>query len=973
VYWGLAKLPFHVSAENVGILTARTQELIDEFSPKDIAGTLWSLGRIFDRSQATYDANNNHHHHHHLSHPHHQRQEQGQLHQQRHLQISTNRTSLIDTVLQQIHKDSVEAPGQVHYPLAGHNHEAVVGALQSRALSTLATFNSQDIANSMWGLARLATTPEPRFFQAIQDRAEELLLPNKALAQSHRVVAKRAVNVTANGTLETTTRDGGEEIAEKADLNGFSPSELAALFWAFGALETRPRPSTAVAMWQQLEVESMAGRLDAIGLVNILWAGARIQVPPGPLVLKRLAEKVPELTEQGVSNALWALAKQRGNESLGIGIGTGDTEDVEEAEEALPSKQEGKNPAASMLASENVDPRTISDNGKTGDAQTMEEGAEETQAREVLVAALLDQAVRISEEFTPQGLASVVWSMARLRCGPHYLEALLLQADVDTLSKLSPQGMSNVIWALARVKSRNRNIVDTVVRQTGRQISRLNAQELTILTWALARLRYSASHSILSSLESQAIDVIPKCTPQACTVLLWGFARMAHSPAPEFFRVYEEFCSKQAPYYNAQGISNTLWAMASLSIEPSPGLIEAFVPRAVLHLKRFSSDGLVQLFLSLARFGSSFDSRHHLQKLIRGTGECLEEGWFVGLNLKNLAAILLALARLKVSPQAQDKKKISGKAKEGTSGGDSSGTGTSTNASVSETAQPSEDHIKEVTFLAEKVQKRVLEVVQNGTHAQTLSFFDARTAPNIVWALATLKPPEAGKVAAMLVERLLAPGWPHYIGPGARAGREESYGQSSDSQQPQLHRQGQHTGSSSDTLRQPPPYPSNTRGGQSPHLRNPPSHQGGRHLSVHSNTNAYYSSAAETQPHFPPPTVLLGVKGVTKVLLSLAQLSATVNERSLRFLESTVSLHLDDLTCDQATDALWALSRLQAASDTLPPETRSAQEEISAQREMSGDKAHHQHRVQVDAELVGRLRQRVLTLFADDNDRCHVY
>lgn len=198
--------------------------------------------------------------------------------------------------------------------------------------------------------------------------------------------------------------------------------------------------------------------------------------------------------------------------------------------------------------------------------------------------------MKISGDFTAQGLSSVVWSLAHLRTRSHYLEALLLQARpsgwkifmkfycslnfwffAGVFDYLSGQGISNILWALARVHSRyplygigfsilNRCFLDRhlelvafLFKNFENKVENLKAQELTILIWATARLHYTPEPSALKVAEKRAMSILPTCNPQACTVMLWGFAKLSHVPSHQFMETYQHVCAHQAEKYNSQG------------------------------------------------------------------------------------------------------------------------------------------------------------------------------------------------------------------------------------------------------------------------------------------------------------------------------------------------------------------------------------------------------------------------------------
>ena len=143
----------------------------------------------------------------------------------------------------------------------------LVQKLMAKAASIPQRFQPQNVANTVWALAKMGVTPEAGLLRAMQGRA---------------------------------TAVAGE----------FDPQEVANTVWALAMMGVTPDEKLLRAM--QGRATAVAGEFTPQNVANTVWALATMGVTPEAGLLRamqgRATEVAGEFNPQAVANTVWALA-----------------------------------------------------------------------------------------------------------------------------------------------------------------------------------------------------------------------------------------------------------------------------------------------------------------------------------------------------------------------------------------------------------------------------------------------------------------------------------------------------------------------------------------------------------------------------------------------------------------------------------------------------------------------------------------
>ncbi|CAE8588630.1 unnamed protein product [Polarella glacialis] len=300
-------------------------------------------------------------------------------------------------------------------------------ALEMAAARRLAEFEPQGLANLAWALASLQA-------------GSGLLLEAMAAAGIHRRLGRFkpqelsnlgwAVAKHGDGQFAHILRAVAREAAHR-DPAGFAPQELSSLAWALASFEEHllasgasPSASDLLRPLAAAAAEKVAD-LSAQGLANLAWACARLEVRDEKL-LRGLAResnaKIYEMKPQEVANSAWGFATLR-----------------------------------------------------LDDTQFFD--------------ALGDYVLARVDRMSTQDLSQVAWSFATLGFTGSNSEELLVQiaaAARPRLLEFSPRDLSNFLWAYATLDLDPPQLFHEVDASAFERLGELDLQDLAKLTWALA-------------------------------------------------------------------------------------------------------------------------------------------------------------------------------------------------------------------------------------------------------------------------------------------------------------------------------------------------------------------------------------------------------------------------------------------------------------------------------------------------------
>jgi hypothetical protein len=222
-------------------------------------------------------------------------------------------------------------------------------------------------------------------------------------------------------------------------------------------------------------VDRMAGEMSMQGVSNVLWALARLDYPADEALLEALAARAgsqaASAEPKNLSTTLWALAVL------------------------------GHKPRSKLLKSISERALAVAHDFRSPDVVNML-WAYARWARYLppsdrptpVVQAMLDQAVSTMQSYTPYQLANLSWSLAMLDCppAPRVLE-YVLQTVASEPSKLDGTALTHVLWAYGVMGSPHNGAssdFSKLLRESGRragagQVGRTGAAGVL---WACGRL-----------------------------------------------------------------------------------------------------------------------------------------------------------------------------------------------------------------------------------------------------------------------------------------------------------------------------------------------------------------------------------------------------------------------------------------------------------------------------------------------------
>ncbi|WP_163373219.1 DUF1601 domain-containing protein, partial [Endozoicomonas acroporae] len=237
------------------------------------------------------------------------------------------------------------------------------------------------------------------------------------------------------------------------------------------------------------------------------------------------------------------------------------------------------------------------------------------------LAALLSHVNAQKPDFKPQGIANLLWAMAKLvdngqerTPGLKGTVAALLPLVIVQKDQFNAQGIANLLWALAKLVDNGQDrtpdineAVAALLPLLKAQEVQFNVQDIAILLWALAKLGDNGLEWTPGLNEAVAV-LLPQVNaqkanykPQAITNLLWAMAKLVDNGLEQTPELKEAVAAllphvnAQKDQFNEQGIANLLWATAKLGelveLNVATSTFESLVCRISENLQ-FSQEGI---------------------------------------------------------------------------------------------------------------------------------------------------------------------------------------------------------------------------------------------------------------------------------------------------------------------------------------------------------------------------------------------
>ena len=496
--------------------------------------------------------------------------------------------------------------GLLQLDQGGLANGALTALLQQvvQVASHQAGFTPQGVANLLWALAKLVENGLLKLDQGgLSNEALTALLPQVVQVESHQA--------------------------------GFKPQEIAYLLWALAKL-----------------VENGLLQLDQDGLANEAVTALLPQVVQVAQGESHRAGFIP----QHIANLLWALAKLMENGQLQLDRGGLANEAVTAL---LPQVVQVASHQAGFI------PQHIA-NLLWALAKLVENGLlnlDQGDLANGAVTALLLQVVQVAQVeshqagFTPQGVANLLWALAKLvgngllkldqgGLANEAVTALLPQVVQEShQAGFTPQGVASLLWALAKLMENgllqldrgglaNRAVTALLpqVVQESHQAG-FTPQGVANLLWALAKLvengllkldQGGLANEAVTALLPQVVQESHQArfTPQGVANLLWALAKLvengllqldqgglANEALKALLPQVVQVASHEAGF-KPQEIANLLWALAKLVENGllqldqgglANGAVTALLPQVASHQAGFKPQEIANLLWALAK------------------------------------------------------------------------------------------------------------------------------------------------------------------------------------------------------------------------------------------------------------------------------------------------------------------------------------------------------------------------------------
>jgi hypothetical protein len=229
------------------------------------------------------------------------------------------------------------------------------------------------------------------------------------------------------------------------------------------------------------------------------------------------------------------------------------------------------------------------------------------------VSALLDAAVRLAGEFSPQQASNALWAVAVLReadaraVDRRRAGALAAAAGAKAPTFVEAQHAVNCLWAVAKLElAPDAPCVAPLVATAARLAPTFNAQDAANSLWAAASLGRAQPAEQVRVLAGAAVRLAPIFSPQQAANALWAAATLGLGGEGA---ALADAAARLAPEFSAQAAANALWAAASLGLAaadtPRSRALVAAAQRAAGAFTADQADSVLQAHFAGARLGEA--------------------------------------------------------------------------------------------------------------------------------------------------------------------------------------------------------------------------------------------------------------------------------------------------------------------------------------------------------------------------------
>jgi len=241
-------------------------------------------------------------------------------------------------------------------------------------------------------------------------------------------------------------------------------------------------------------------------------------------------------------------------------------------------------------------------------------------------------------EFKPQELANMCWSLAKIPFEPGRAVLALAGQHIAAqrpLHDFEAQHLSNILWAWAKLGESNAGALDKMAAELlARGIAGFKTQDTANCLWALGSLLYK-NNALLSSMVAQ-IDraQLQRFKPQELSNTAWSLARLQVADAALWDDLVAEMATRDLHTFKAQELSNFVWALAILHI-PARTLLDLVAS----HVRHRGFAGFLPRHVSIITWSYASAGSDNTLLFKTVAAHCARQGMsgFDPQNLSNLA------------------------------------------------------------------------------------------------------------------------------------------------------------------------------------------------------------------------------------------------------------------------------------------------------------------------------------------------
>jgi len=196
-------------------------------------------------------------------------------------------------------------------------------------------------------------------------------------------------------------------------------------------------------------------------------------------------------------------------------------------------------------------------------------------------------------DFVPQGLANIVWALAKWGFAQKQLLMTIAHETIRRRCKdFIPQHLSMMGWAYATLEFPNRPLLTELCEAATRAMHDFSAQHMANLTWGMATLAHK-DETFLEALCRQVLRMVWQFNPQEVANLVWSFALLTwkdevvlHAMSVRAQEIIQEFIP--------QNLGNTAWSFCRLQVRDD-NLIRCIAKEAARTIEEFQGQDVVDL------------------------------------------------------------------------------------------------------------------------------------------------------------------------------------------------------------------------------------------------------------------------------------------------------------------------------------------------------------------------------------------